>query len=109
MSTAPERTAEQVTGDLVLLACAGINTRDLRESTARRVRELADEMCNLVQDATRAQGRRSLGRAWGAWLDLMMSVHLPEAGGKSLLQDVLDLEPGLRERFEAEFLGKRRE
>jgi hypothetical protein len=86
VSGTPVRTVASVTADLEMLACGGIMTPDLKDRTARRVRELAGELCNLVQDATRAEQRRSLARAWGAWLDLMMSTGL---------------EPGLRERFEA--------
>jgi hypothetical protein len=68
------------------------------------VRQLTEEACDIAVRDAEARYRRSLGRAWGAWLDLMMSVKLPESGGRSLLQDVLDLEPELRQRLEAEFL-----
>lgn len=108
MSGTAERAVEDVTADLALLACAGIQTRHLRESTVKRVRELTDEGYRLVREDERRKNRKLLAVAWSAWLDLMMSVKLPEAGGKSLLQDVLDLEPELRERFEAAFLGDSR-
>jgi hypothetical protein len=96
------RTVDNVADDLVHLACAGITSKgDLQERTAKRVRALVDEACNLVQDRTRAESRKSLGRAWGAWLHLMMSTSLPSSDGRSLLEDVFDLEPGLREQFTA--------
>lgn len=97
------RTVDDVVSDLETIACAGIGTPRLRDSTAQRVRELTEEACALAT----AQQRRATARAWSAWLDLMMSVRLPDAGGRSLLQDALDLEPGLRERFEAAVLGAR--
>lgn len=105
MSGTTERTVDGVTADLLRLALAGIITPALRENTEKQVRELADEACRLVREDERARNRKSLAAAWSAWLDLVMSVSLPSAGGKSLLQDVLDLEPELRERFEAAFLG----
>lgn len=105
MSGTAERTAESVADDLVLLALAGIASPALRKSTEQLVRELVAEACSLARKDERARARKPLAAAWSAWLDLAMSVKLPEAGGKSLLQDVLDLEPELRERFEAAFLG----
>ena len=98
------RTPDDVTGRLVNLACAGIKSSGLREATAEQARKLCDEGYALVREDERRRNRRALAQAWGAWLDLMMSAHPPEAGGKSLLEDVLDLEPGLRRRFEEVFL-----
>jgi hypothetical protein len=95
---AEPRTVEQVTADLVTLATAGIAADGTRGKTAGRVRELADEMCNLVQDAARAQARKSLAAAWGAWLELAMTTRLDD--GESLLALTLDLAP---ERLRAEF------
>jgi len=95
------RTTDDVVRDLEMIACQGIGTPHLKDRTAQRVRELTEEACALAT----AQQRKATARAWSAWLDLMMTVQLPGAGGKSLLQDVLDLEPGLRARFEAAFPG----
>jgi hypothetical protein len=103
--SAAERTVAGVTDDLIRLAAVGTSPgSSAHGAVAHRVRQLTQEACSLAVRDTEARYRRSLGRAWGAWLDLMMSVKLPEAGGRSLLQDVLDLEPELRQRFEAEFL-----
>lgn len=98
------RTVDDVTRDLETIAVAGMTTPHLKDRTAQRVRELTGEACAL---ATERQ-RKATARAWSAWLDLMMSVQLPGAGGKSILADVLDLEPGLRERFLAALNGESR-
>lgn len=101
--------AQDVTDAVVRVACAGDRGADSRASTAKAVRALMDDGYRLVREDERRRARKLLAAAWGAWLDLMMSVRLPEAGGKSLLEDVLDFEPGLREQFEAAFPGKRRD
>lgn len=105
MSGTAEHTVDSVTADLVLLACAGIKDRDLREGTAKRVRELTDEGCRLAREDERRKARKSLGRAWSAWLDLMMTTGLPD--GTSLLEEVLYFEPELRARLAEAFLGER--
>jgi hypothetical protein len=102
-----ERALGFVVQDLTRVAAAG-TAGETRDATVKRVRALAVEAYLLGRADERRESRKSLGRAWGAWLDLMMSVSLPSAEGKSLLQDVLDLEPELRERFEAAFLGEPR-
>jgi hypothetical protein len=100
-----KRTLDSVAGDLVHLACAGISAKgDLQERTAARVYELVEEARRLAV----ADQRQATARAWSAWLSLVMTVKPPEAGGKSLLEDVLDLEPGLREQFAAVMGGARR-
>lgn len=100
MSGTPERTAGQVTSDLVAIACAGIHGGgDLKARTADRVRELTDEGYRLVREDERRKARRSLGQAWGAWLHLMMTVQLPGGDGRTLLEDAFAFEPGLREQF----------
>lgn len=104
----PARTAEDVVRDLEVIAVAGTASAGLAARTSARVGELCDEGFRLVREDERRRARKSLGQAWSAWLDLMMSVKLPEAGGKSLLQDVFDLEPGLREQFLAVLNGEER-
>jgi hypothetical protein len=99
------RTVEQVSADLVTLAMAGIATEGTRDKTAARARELTDELCNLAQDAARARARRSLAAAWGAWLELAMTVKLDD--GESLLAVTLDLAPEkLRTEFRDFILGE---
>jgi hypothetical protein len=100
-------TAEDVTEAVVRVACAGDRSAASRASTAKAVRALMDNGYRLVREDEQRRARRSLAQAWSAWLDLMLSVSLPSAGGRSLLQEALDFEPGLRQRFE-EFLGGRR-
>jgi hypothetical protein len=97
------RTVDSVADDLVMLACAGIGSEELQGRTAQRVRGLVEEAARLAT----AQQRRATARAWSAWLELAMSVYPPGAGGKSLLGDLLDLEPGLRERLLAALEGPR--
>jgi site-specific recombinase XerC len=98
--TAP-RTLASVAGDLERLVIAGAPAGPSRDRAAARARELAAEAHRLGRQEASLESRKSLARAWSAWLGLMMSVKLPGAGGKSLLEDVLDLEPGLREQFAA--------
>ncbi len=94
--------------DLEVIAVAGMTSAGLAARTSARVGELCAEGFRLVREDERRRARRLLGQAWSAWLDLMMSVKLPDSGGKSLLQDVFDLEPGLREQFLAALGEERR-
>lgn len=93
-----ERTAADVAGDLVTLACAGIQTEVTRDETEKRVRELADEGYRLVREDERLKARKSVAGTWSGWLDWMIAT--------GLLEEVLGLEPGTRARL-AVFTGER--
>jgi hypothetical protein len=99
---APPRQLHVIEQEAAGLAAASSAPR--RPGRGHQARDLVDEAYQLGKTDAAAEHRKALGKAWSAWLDLMMSVHPPEAG-KSLLQDVLDLEPGLQERFRAVFLN----
>lgn len=93
------RTTENVAADLVRLAVAGSPDPAVRAEVEARVRKLTAEACGITAAATAAEARRSLARAWGAWLELAMST--------GVLRDVLDLEPALRRRFLLFLEGKK--
>lgn len=95
--TAPERTVQSVTDDIVRVALAG-SSPGSRGSAAGKVRDLTDELCNLVQDAARAEARKSLARAWSAYLGLFLS-------NRELVLDVRYLEPELWQRLCDALLG----
>jgi hypothetical protein len=92
-------------GDVRQAAAANAGACPDEESGLRAV-ALADEAYALGKAFSAAEHRAALAKAWGAWLDLMLSVSLPSAEGKCLLADVLDSDPALRRQFEAAFLAK---
>jgi hypothetical protein len=102
---AAERTPGDVVNDIARLAVAG-SSPGQRGPAAKRVRELCDEAFALVREDERRRARKSLAAAWGAWLELAMTVRLD--GGESLLAVTLDLAPEeTRARFREFILGER--
>lgn len=95
--TAPERTVQSVADDIVRVAVAG-SSPGSRGAAAGKVRDLTDELCNLVQDAARAEARKSLARAWSAYLDLLLS-------NRELVLDLRYLEPETWQRLCDAVLG----
>jgi len=95
--TAPERTAASVADDIVRVAVAG-SSPGSRGSAAGKVRKLVAEACELAVAQERAQARKSLARAWSAYLDLLLS-------NRELVLDLQYLEPELWQRLCAAVLG----
>jgi hypothetical protein len=98
--TALERTVESVTGDIVRVAVAG-SSPGSRGSAAGKVRELVAEACDLATAEAEARNRKSLARAWSAYLDLFLS-------NRELVLDIRYGEPELWRRLCDAILGEGR-
>jgi hypothetical protein len=96
--TPPRRTVEEVTADIVRLSVAGTRSPQGRSHVAERVRALTAEACEV----TAAGYRKSLARAWSAYLDLFLS-------DRDLVLDIRYGEPELWQRLCDAVLGEARD